>query len=67
MVGVSCKGFEDTTMAILTAIDDDHSREVKGARSKTKGRKELLNLGCSINYDTACVSSRHGKGKAHVL
>jgi hypothetical protein len=59
--------FKDTTMALLTAIEEDHPWEVKGVCSKTRGRRELLNLECSINYDTAVVSSRCGKGKAHVL
>jgi hypothetical protein len=32
---------------------------------KVKGRRELLNLECSINYDAKGASSRCGKGKAH--
>jgi hypothetical protein len=30
-----------------------------------KGRRGLLNLECSINYDAKGASSRRGKGKAH--
>jgi hypothetical protein len=67
MVGVSSKAFEDMTLALLTAIEEDLQREVKAACPKTRGRRELLNLECSINYDTACASSRRGKGKAHML
>jgi hypothetical protein len=34
---------------------------------KVKGRRELLNLECSINYDSKGASSRRGKGKAHAF
>jgi hypothetical protein len=44
VVGVACEGFEDMSMVLLTAIEEDHAWEVKGARSKTRGRRELLNL-----------------------
>jgi hypothetical protein len=67
VVGVSCEGFEDTTMAILSSIEEDHPQEVKVCVLRLRGRRELLNLECSINYDIACASSRRGKGKAHVL
>jgi hypothetical protein len=33
---------------------------------KIKGRRELLNLECSINYDAKGVSSKRGKGKTHL-
>jgi hypothetical protein len=52
-------------VALLTAIGEDNLREVKGASSYSKGRRELLNLECSINYDSAGASSRRRKGKAH--
>jgi len=49
---------KDLSLAILDAIEDYH-REVKVARPKIKGRREL--------YGDASVSSRQGKCKAHVL
>jgi hypothetical protein len=51
VVGVSSKGFEDTALALLTAIEEDLHWEVKGACPKTRGS----------------VSSSCGKCKAHVL
>jgi hypothetical protein len=33
-------------------MEEDHAQEVKGAFSKSRGRRELLNLECSINYDS---------------
>lgn len=42
MVGVS--GDEDHTMALLIVIGEENFREVKGASSYFKGRRELLNL-----------------------
>lgn len=41
------------------SLEKDHPRN--GTSSK-----ELLNLECSINYSSG-TSSRHGKGKAHVV
>jgi hypothetical protein len=66
VVGVLCEGLEDQTVALLTAIGEDHSWEVTEAYSKSRGRRELLNLECFINYDTSGVSSRQ-ESKAHVF
>lgn len=65
VVGVSCEGSKDKTVAFLTSIGEDHGRDVKGACSKSRAR-ELLNLECSINYDYG-ASSRCGKGKAQAF
>jgi hypothetical protein len=32
-----------------------------------KGRRELLNLECSINYDAKVASTRRGRGKSDVF
>ena len=61
-LGLSCEGNEDQT-ALLAAIEEDLSQKVKGACSK--GRREFLNLECSINYKTKGAFSRRDKGKAH--
>jgi hypothetical protein len=53
-------------VSLLTTIAEDHVREVKGAWSKSRGRRKLLHLESSINYDIG-VSSRCGKGKAHIF
>jgi U3 small nucleolar ribonucleoprotein component len=58
---------EDSSLAIMDAFEDDFLRKVKVARPKTKGRREILNLVSTINYGDASASSRHRKGKAHVL
>jgi U3 small nucleolar ribonucleoprotein component len=57
---------EDLSLAILDAYEEDFLREVKVARPKSKGRREILNLVSSINYDDASASIRHRKWKAHV-
>jgi hypothetical protein len=57
---------EDPSLAILDAIED-FLWEVKVARLKIKGWRELRNLKNSINYGDANASSRRGKGKTHVL
>jgi hypothetical protein len=57
---------EDPPLAILDAFEEDFLREVKVARLKSKGKREILNLVSSINYDDASVSTRHRIRKAHV-
>jgi hypothetical protein len=57
---------EDPSLAILDAFEEDFLREVKVARLKSKGKREILNLVSSINYGDASASTRHRKGKAHV-
>jgi hypothetical protein len=58
---------EDPSLEIQDAIEEDLLQIVKLVRPKNKGRREVLNLNSSINYGDASVSSRRGKGKAHVL
>lgn len=60
MVGISCEGHGDQTVALLTVIEEGHLWEEKGACSKSRGKRELLNLECSINYETT------GMGKARL-
>jgi hypothetical protein len=52
VVGISCEGHEDQTVALLTVIEEGHLREEKGACSKSRGKRELLNLECTINFET---------------
>jgi len=47
----------DPSLAIQEAIEEDFHRGVKAARSKTKGRRKLLNMVSSINYNDACAPS----------
>jgi hypothetical protein len=49
---------EDPSSTILDAIEEDFHREVKVARPKTKGRRQLLNLKSSINYSDASATSQ---------
>lgn len=57
MVGFLCEGFEDQNLALLTAIGEDHFSEEKGAYSKSRSKRELLNLECSMNNDNTGASS----------
>jgi hypothetical protein len=57
---------EDPSLAIMYAIEEEFHRERIIARQKTKGKRELLNLKSSINYDNASAPSKHWKGKAHM-
>jgi hypothetical protein len=58
---------KDLSLAVLDAFEEDFLREVKVARSMSKGRREILNLISSINYGDASTSTQHRKGKAHLL
>jgi hypothetical protein len=61
----SAKG-EDPSLATLDALEEEFLREIKVARLKSKGGREILNLVSSINYGDASASSRRRKGKAHM-
>jgi hypothetical protein len=50
---------------VMDAFENDFLRKIKVAWPKTKGK--ILNLVSTINYGDANSSSRHRKGKAHVL
>jgi hypothetical protein len=61
------KTKENVSGDFTDVIEEDLLRIVKLGRPKIKGRRELLNLNNSINYGDASLSSRRGKGKAHIL
>jgi len=65
VLGISCEGYEEQFMAILTAIEA--SRSQKGSTSNSKlldrGTRELKRLACSINYDSKGGSSGCGRVK----
>jgi hypothetical protein len=44
-------GCEEQTLALSTAIEEDHQREDLASLSNFKGSWELKNLECSINYN----------------
>jgi hypothetical protein len=54
----------EESLAILDAMEDEFHRDKMIARQKTKGKRELLNLKSSINYNVASAPSRREKGKA---
>jgi len=58
---------EDPSLLFTDAIEEDLFRIVKLGRPKNKAMRDLWNLSSSINYDNANVSSRWGKGMAHVM
>jgi hypothetical protein len=58
---------EDPLLEFQDAIKEDLLRIVKLACPKNKGRRKVLNLNSSINYGNASMSSRRGKGMAHML
>jgi hypothetical protein len=65
VVGVSCEGFEEQFMAILTAIEAGRPQKVRGSFSNcgSKGNRELKRLECSINYDSKFENSSRAFGK----
>jgi hypothetical protein len=54
--------FPPTTLLDCALFGDEG---IENTPRKVKGSRELMNLNCSINYDTKRASSRHGKDKAH--
>jgi hypothetical protein len=61
--------YEVPLLAILdaSASEEEFHRESIVARQKTKGRREVLNLKCSINYGVNYVTSWRRKNKAHMI
>jgi hypothetical protein len=55
---------EDSALVILDAIEEDFHKEVKVARAKYKGTRELLSLKSSVNYGNVFTSNWRRKGKA---
>jgi hypothetical protein len=66
-LGISCGGNEKKLLDLLTVLDKEHRHEVLASPSKPKGRRELKNLECSINFDGRGDYSSRGKGKRVVL
>lgn len=51
-------------MDLLTFLEEGLHHEVVGSASTPKGRKELKNLKCYINFDTRGNGYSRGKGRA---
>jgi hypothetical protein len=66
-VGISCAGHVEQTVALLTALEEDHRQEELGSLSSFRGSRELKNLEFSINYEANGTSSSHGKGRVHIF
>jgi hypothetical protein len=54
-------GLEVESLAILNVITEDFYRDQLVARKKTKGKRELLNLKCFVNYGDVSAPSRRRK------
>jgi hypothetical protein len=52
-------------LAFLTFLEEERRKDALGAlfRSGTKGKREVKNLECSVNYDARGVLSSRGKRK----
>jgi hypothetical protein len=58
--------FPPTTRLDWVLFGNEGIKDViKDTPQKVKGKRELMNLECSINYDVKGASSTHGKAKAH--
>lgn len=57
-------GIEKRLLDLLTFLEEGQHREVVGSASTPKGRRELKNLECYINFDTRGNGSSRGKGRA---
>jgi hypothetical protein len=57
--------FPHATMLDWALFGDEGIEDlIEHTPRKVKGRREVLNLECSISYDAKGASSRWGKGKA---
>jgi hypothetical protein len=69
VVGLSYDGYEEQMMELFSAIEENrkastvfNTTEVL-PKSKTKGKRELQRLECSINYDSKRGSDSKAKAK----
>jgi len=68
--GLNMEGLPRPVLRARTSIPgQDHRLFVEAVVTprKVKGRRELLNLDSSINYDAKGAFSRQGKGKLHAV
>jgi hypothetical protein len=63
ILGISCGGKEKKLLDLLTVLEEEQCHEVLVSPSKPKGRRELKNLECSINFDARGDCYSRGKGK----
>ena len=64
-------GHKMQLMALLTFVEEERRNNVmvNTSSSGTKGKREMRNLECSVNYDARSVHSSHGirKGRGNVV
>lgn len=67
-MGISCEVFEEALMALPTAIEASHYKElVSSSKLGSIEKKELKRLSCSINYDSKGCSSSLGRTKGRAI
>jgi hypothetical protein len=67
LLGISCGGNEKKIFDLLTVLDKEQRHEVLASLATLKGRRELKNLECSINFNGRGDCSSRDKGKRVVL
>jgi hypothetical protein len=58
LLGISYGGDGKQLLGLLTGLDKEHCQEVSATLSKrgTKGRRELKNLDCFVNFEGSSFS-----------
>jgi hypothetical protein len=64
---VSEGAFGEEALAIRDAMEEEFQRDKMISRQKSKGKRELLNLHSSFNYDDTKSSTKSRKGKNLML
>jgi hypothetical protein len=71
IVGISYVGHKLQLLGLLTFLEEEcwNNVMVTNSNSGTKGKREVRNLECLVNYDARSVRSRCGnrKGRGHVI
>ena len=63
ILGLSFGGDEKRLMDLFFAIEEGQCLEDEASTSKLKGKKELKNLECSINFDAKDSGSSQSIGR----
>ena len=65
--GISFKGDTMGFLNLMAQVDKGQRHEIPDSTPKFKGRRELKNLECSINFDAMDCGSCQGKSKKDLV
>jgi hypothetical protein len=62
-LGLTFEGDKKSLLNLFSVIEEDQHHEEGASAPNTKGKKELKNLECSINFEARSCGSSRVKGR----